>query len=563
MLTLERSVMTYLAIGLVQGLLLWLATSMGDPGAWYGLITAVLVGGVNLLLLGENIRHCGTAWLVVGLTVVMTAISAWVFWDGDEYWRPGSWLAGSWSFFAVVITYICTVFILSWPTREGRYPRYEDLFRHAWDTVFIVLLGLLLNAVFWALLWLWGGLFKMLGIVALNKLFSTEGFICISSAMVFALGVHMGREKERVIGLLRGIVLTLCRFLLPLSALIVIVFTFALPFTGLEPIWDTGYSTPIMLWLVAVNLFLLNGVFQDGTQGSGYPTWLVRVVDLCLLCLPVLVVLAGYSTWLRIEQYGLTPSRILAMVLVLVIFIHSVAALLAVFVSRSIWLGSLRVSNPVIALLCVVLLMAMHTPWFSPLKMSANNQVQRLLSGRTAVDNFDADTLRNRLGSEGKQAYDALLEQVEQGLVLAEPGRQVLLKRLKEVSAGNGPTGSERLLEWIGPKVEGSEQFYDKRFNGQLCLAPGCALWAVDLDLDQDGQPEVLQLPKNKWSEPLYFFKRDAQGNWQRVGTYAGGGESSLELIEKIRQGKVKVVTPRYQSLQIDGVELSPTLDKK
>ena len=561
MLTLERSVMTYLAIGLVQGLLLWLATSMGDPGAWYGLITAVLVGGVNLLLLGENIRHRGTAWLVVGLTVVMTAISAWVFWDGDEHWRPGSWLAGSWSFFAVVITYICTVFILSWPTREGRYPRYEDLFRHAWDTVFIVLLGLLLNAVFWALLWLWGGLFKMLGIVALNKLFSTEGFICISSAMVFALGVHMGREKERVIGLLRGIVLTLCRFLLPLSALIVIVFTFALPFTGLEPIWDTGYSTPIMLWLVAVNLFLLNGVFQDGTQGSGYPTWLVRVVDLCLLCLPVLVVLAGYSTWLRIEQYGLTPSRILAMVLVLVIFIHSVAALLAVFVSRSIWLGSLRVSNPVIALLCVVLLLAMHTPWFSPLKMSANNQVQRLLSGRTAVDNFDADTLRNRLGSEGKQAYDALLEQVEQGLVLAEPGRQVLLKRLKEVSAGNGPTGSERLLEWIGPKVEGSEQFYDKRFNGQLCLAPGCALWAVDLD--QDGQPEVLQLPKNKWSEPLYFFKRDAQGNWQRVGTYAGGGESSLELIEKIRQGKVKVVTPRYQSLQIDGVELSPTLDKK
>lgn len=561
MLTLERSVMTYLAIGLVQGLLLWLATSMGDPGAWYGLITAVLVGGVNLLLLGENIRHRGTAWLVVGLTVVMTAISAWVFWDGDEYWRPGSWLAGSWSFFAVVITYICTVFILSWPTREGRYPRYEDLFRHAWDTVFIVLLGLLLNAVFWALLWLWGGLFKMLGIVALNKLFSTEGFICISSAMVFALGVHMGREKERVIGLLRGIVLTLCRFLLPLSALIVIVFTFALPFTGLEPIWDTGYSTPIMLWLVAVNLFLLNGVFQDGTQGSGYPTWLVRVVDLCLLCLPVLVVLAGYSTWLRIEQYGLTPSRILAMVLVLVIFIHSVAALLAVFVSRSIWLGSLRVSNPVIALLCVVLLLAMHTPWFSPLKMSANNQVQRLLSGRTAVDNFDADTLRNRLGSEGKQAYDALLEQVEQGLVLAEPGRQVLLKRLKEVSAGNGPTGSERLLEWIGPKVEGSEQFYDKRFNGQLCLAPGCALWAVDLD--QDGQPEVLQLPKNKWSEPLYFFKRDAQGNWQRVGTYAGGGESSLELIEQIRQGKVKVVTPRYQSLQIDGVELSPTLDKK
>ena len=560
MLTLERSVITYLAIGLVQGLLLWLATSMGDPGVWYALITAVLVGGINLLLLGENIRQHGVVWLVLGLTAVMTAISSWVFWDGDEYWRSGSWLVGSWSFFAVVVTYVCTVFILSWPTREGRYPRYEDLFRHAWDTVFIVMLGLLLNGVFWALLLLWGGLFKMLGIVALNKLFATDGFMCVSSAMVFALGVHTGREKDRVIGLLRGILLALCRFLLPLSALIVIVFTFALPFTGLEPIWDTGYSTPIMLWLVAVSLFLLNGVFQDGTQGSGYPVWLVRVIDLCLLCLPVLVVLAGYSTWLRIEQYGLTPSRILAMVLVLVIFVHSLAAVWAVFASRAVWLGSLRASNPLIALLCVVVLLGLHTPWFSPLKLSANNQVQRLLSGKTAVDSFDADTLRNRLGPEGKQAYDALLEQVEQGVVLAEPGRHVLLKRLKEVSAGNGPRGTERLLEWIGPKVEGSEQFYDKTFDGPLCLAPGCAMWAVDLD--QDGQPEVLQLPKNKWSEPLYFFRRDAQGNWQRAGTYAGG-ENSLELIEQIRQGNVRVVKPRYQSLQIDGEELSPKLDKQ
>ena len=165
MLTLERSVITYLAIGMVQGLLLWLATSMGDPGVWYALITAVLVGGINLLLLGENIRQHGVVWLVLGLTAVMTAISSWVFWDGDEYWRSGSWLVGSWSFFAVVVTYVCTVFILSWPTREGRYPRYEDLFRHAWDTVFIVMLGLLLNGVFWALLLLWGGLFKMLGIV--------------------------------------------------------------------------------------------------------------------------------------------------------------------------------------------------------------------------------------------------------------------------------------------------------------------------------------------------------------------------------------------------------------
>ena len=76
MLTLERSVKTYLVIGLVQGLLLWLSTAIGEPGVRYGLMTAVLVGGINLLLLGDNVRQRGTAWLVVGLTVVMAAIMA-------------------------------------------------------------------------------------------------------------------------------------------------------------------------------------------------------------------------------------------------------------------------------------------------------------------------------------------------------------------------------------------------------------------------------------------------------------------------------------------------------
>lgn len=560
-MVITRSIKVCLAIGLVQGLLLWLASVTVQSGVKFALVTAVLVGGINLLLLGENVRQRGTGWLVLGLTAVMTAVSAWVFWEDDEHWRSSSWLVGSWTCLSVMVAYVCTAFILSWPTREGHYPRYEDLFRHAWDTVFIVLLGLLLNAVFWALLLLWGSLFKMLGIVALNQLFSTDGFIYISSAMVFALGLHMGRDNDRIIGMLRGILLTLCRFLLPLASLIAIVFTFALPFTGLQPIWDTGYSTPIMLCLVAVNLFLLNGVFQDGEHVSGYPTWLVRMVDLCLLCLLVLVLLAGYSTWLRIEQYGLTPSRLLAIVLALVMVAHSVAAIWAMAVPKRQWLWSLRVSNPLIALLSVALVLALYTPWFNPLQLSANNQVNRVLGGKAQVDAFDAYTLRYDLGPPGKRAYDALLAQLEQGQVLSEPARQALLARLKQVESDKAQRKpSARLLEWIGPKVDGAEQFDVPGIGGQPCLYPGCAMWAVDLD--QDGSLEVLQLPKQQWSDSLYFFKRDAQGNWQRAGTYEGG-ENPLALIEKIREGKVQVVKPTYQSLLIDGEALNPKVDRQ
>ena len=219
----------------------------------------------------------------------------------------------------------------------------------------------------------------------------------------------------------------------------------------------------------------------------------------------------------------------------------------------------MRISNPLIALISVVLLLAIHTPWFSPLQISATNQVKRVLEAKSPVETFDADTLRYRLGPPGKQAFEALLEQVEQGRVLAEPARQVLLKRLKDAQAGKAERESDgRLLEWVGPAVEGSEQFNDAKIGGQGCLYPGCAMWAVDLD--QDGQDEVLQLPKYKWSDALYFFKRDTQGKWQRTGAYEGV-DNPLEMIEQIREGKVKVVKPRYQSLQTGDQELNPKLD--
>ena len=94
MLTLNRSVKTSLTIGLIQGLLLWLASTLTDPGVRVALATVVLVGGINLLLLGDNVRQRGTAWLVVGLTVVMAAISTWVFVDGDRQLFNNRWLTG-------------------------------------------------------------------------------------------------------------------------------------------------------------------------------------------------------------------------------------------------------------------------------------------------------------------------------------------------------------------------------------------------------------------------------------------------------------------------------------
>jgi len=59
----------------------------------------------------------------------------------------------------------------------------------------------------------------------------------------------------------------------------------------------------------------------------------------------------------------------------------------------------------------------------------------------------------------------------------------------------------------------------------------------------------------------LYFFKRDVQGKWQRAGMFEFDGNPQ-ELIDQIREGNAKVVKPRYQSLQMGEVELSPQPDR-
>ena len=55
-MVITRSIKTCLAIGLVQGVLLWLARSITENGLKFALVTAVLVGGINVLLLGDNVR---------------------------------------------------------------------------------------------------------------------------------------------------------------------------------------------------------------------------------------------------------------------------------------------------------------------------------------------------------------------------------------------------------------------------------------------------------------------------------------------------------------------------
>ncbi len=547
-----RSLLYYVVIGLLQGLVL-LATVLGRGevlgfGLSVAVCAAVAVAGLNLQLLGSAVRQRGTGWLVLGLSLLIGGISAWVFAA-----EPSGWLQMTWCLAAVVLGYIGTAFILAWPTGEGLRPRYEDLFRHAWNNVFILFLAQMLTGLFWQLLWLCALLFSMLGIPQVKDAVESPVFLWLVLPVVFSLGMRMGRENEKVIGLLRGILLTLCRFLLPLGALITVLFTLTLPFTGLQPVWDTGYSTTLLLMLAIINLFLVNGVFQEGQQGRVYPVALKRLVNASLLCLPVLVGLAAYASWMRIDQYGLTPSRILALLLVGVMLAHGLAAAWAVLASRQGWLNSLRVSNPWIALLSAALVVLFYTPLLAPQVLSAKNQVERLVSGRTPVGEFDARNLYHDLGQPGRDAFEQLEKRLQTDELLDARGRAQLLAALEEVRRPAVAEERGPKLEWLGPVQSSSEALADSTLAESQCGGKGCYLWAVDLD--GDGHNEVLMIPRHTYASRLFVLTWDNR-EWREVGSLSGSMENLDGVAKGIREGAVKLVTPRYKTLSIDGQEL-------
>ncbi|AHF69862.1 MULTISPECIES: DUF4153 domain-containing protein [Pseudomonas] len=550
MSVLKGSLPFYIVVGLVQAVIMVVAWKHDKTAVF----VAALVFGVNLQLLGSNFRQRG-AWVLAGLLALLLAmVTEWALQRALRSWDE------NWIFCSVIVGYICSAFIQSWPSGNRLHLLYRSLFQHAWNDGLIVLLALLLAGLFWSLLQLCASLFHMIGIEVFKEVIKTRNFNIVSLCMVFSLGIRIGRQNDKVIGMLRGILLSLCRFLAPLTAFIVVLFTLTLPFTGLESIWNTGRATTILLCLVAANVFLVNGVFQDGSQSHDYPQGLKWLINASLLLLPVLAALACYSIWLRIEQYGLSPSRVIGLLLVVIAALYSLAAFIAVLRSGDVWLGNLRFTNPWLALLACVMTVTIHTPWWNPEELSARNQIQRLMDGTTPPALFDADHLLNWLGKPGLRAFDRLkadLDHLPQNM--DANAREVLKLRVYDAwarSQGRYRAFSvpEQNLVWIGERVDGYEQFTDSRLGSRNCNRVQCTMWVVDLD--SDGQNEVVQLVSTDvW---MSFFKRDTDGQWKEVGRMHGPFHKGKDLADLIRAGKARLVEPRYRTLDIDGLLYTP-----
>lgn len=380
---------------------LWPAT---DP-RWMFLFYSMAIGVPLFYYLGlERLTDRRNAWVLGPLLLLLGVLGwhlGWLNWDAA---LPGP-TRGYFGFVLTVST-VVTLFILAlffrvWCINQQARFDYRQLLELSWQNALTLVQLWLFIAVFWGLLLLWAGLFKVIDIDFFSELFEELLFVYPVTALVGGWGLVLIRERIRLIATVQAMCEGLTKALLPLAALIMVLFLAALPFTGLERIWETGHAALLMMWLALILLFFFNSALSENPDKPPYPVWLRTLVYLAVALLPFNSLLAAWALGLRIEQYGLTVDRLWAATLQLLIAGFTVSYAVLVVWKRSHALASIQRTNKVMALVMATVLVLINTPVADLRAWAAASQAGRLEAGKVSVEDFDYAYLRFDLAAYG------------------------------------------------------------------------------------------------------------------------------------------------------------------
>ena len=104
-------------------------------------------------------------------------------------------------------------------------------------------LSIAFAGAFWLLLFLGAALFNIIGLSFLGDLIEQGWFALPLTGLAFATAVHLTDVRDGLIRGVRTIALMLLSWLLLVLTVLVGGFLAALPFTGLDGLWETGSAT--------------------------------------------------------------------------------------------------------------------------------------------------------------------------------------------------------------------------------------------------------------------------------------------------------------------------------
>ena len=506
-------------IGLLQGTLCYLLMTYlaphNDGWLFYGMPATIAITSALLLTVVSFKQRALWYWMAL-IFVVVLAMSVWLKWqveDSDKWRQHEVFMFYGWRLLLMAMLALPWIqYSLHVSREQARYPHF---YRQLWLNALTLLIVFVANGLFWLVLLLWSEMFKLVGIPFFSTLFfDTDWFGYVAFGLITALAVVLARTQSRLVTAVQKLLTFIATGLLPLVALLALMFILTLPFTGLEAISQRVSAAGLMSTLTLLLLLLIAIVREPQKEALPYPGALRYLIKCSLIVAPIYMLIAGWSLWVRIQQYGWTPERLYGVLVVVVLLVWSFGYLASILRRGR---NPLELQGPVIlgvSLLALGLLVLLSSPVIDAWRISVNSHMGLYHSGKIKPDQVSLYML-DHSGKPGRAALEALQKDVafnqdskrRRDLNSLLQGSRDPVKELTAtqlVSKVVIAPGSEKPDDafWTFVKAQG--------YRITSCAEQNaCVL--VSQDLNADGHPEqvlyafgdgeslVFGMQKNKW----------------------------------------------------------------
>lgn len=508
---------------------------------WRGLVLWTLVAAAALAGLAIH-----AVWRIAPQ---ITPAAQGMFVPGFEVW-----------FVAAAALLIAHVLVVDWlaPDRSGAvYPAHFDT---AWKIATQFALAMVFVGVFWGLLTLGAGLFKLLNIEFFVNLLQRRWFAIPATTLAQAVALHVTDVRPGLIRGARSLALTLFSWLLPLFVVILGGFLASLLFVSLEPLWKTRFAASLLTTAGALLIFLINATYQDGgaeALNSRVKRWACALGAIELAPVAALAIVA---LDLRVAEYGWTGQRVTAAALLAILACYALGYVAALFSPT--FMKRLETTNIATAWITLAIIAALFSPVADPSRIGVASQIERLRSGTVAPEKFDFVSLKFDGARWGAAALADLRDNATGPDAGAIKSRASAALAMTSRYAGNAPNGQQKSaadkLTMIAVLPEGRSlpvAFVDLIVEAPASPLANCFLAPTNKCVARfvtvaPLQPEAL-LVFGEYVQPM-LFESDAGGAWKLAGNIVSA-LNCRPLIDALRAAAPEFTTREALDILISG----------
>lgn len=382
---------------------------VGRPALAAALAAGVFFGG--LLITAGPLSLIRAA---MGALAIAAVVAALVTFASLRFGVPDN-VAGS------ILTMVSVLILmwLPWPfviAHAGQGWRdYPSLFSEAWGIVVRTSMALIFTGIVWAVIFLSKALLGLVGVDVIGALLDQPYMPWLITGTVLGLALAVVNELADVLS--PNLVLRLLRLLLPVVLVVMVIFLVALPIRGFAMIFGEVSSAMVLLAMAGAAVMLVTSALDQKDVLAAHSAVMVQSARLMAAIVILPAGLAAWALWMRVNDHGWTPVRLLAATVVVLVVLYGLLYLLAVLRGHW-WMERIRQANIWMA----VAMMAVAILWLTVLNpegISARSQLVRIADGRTPVQDMELDEF-NDWGLAGATALGRLKELAKTNQPLAD-----------------------------------------------------------------------------------------------------------------------------------------------